>query len=109
MKDGSEENRVGMGPSGRQAKTRGVSLTLREQSLVDEFQELTGYGFTEQVRQGVLAKLPAAIQLLRDMSEAGMAPGEFPPTQEIVYVETEDEREALYHDSYVGVEEDRHA
>lgn len=88
------------GGSGRQAKTRGVSLSPGEQALVDEFERLTGLGFTEQVRHGVLARLPAAVELLRDMSEAGMTPGKWPLTQQVLHAETDEEREALYRDDY---------
>lgn len=87
---------------GRQARTRGVSLNPDEQALVDEFQELTGLGFTEQVRQGVIARLPAANQLLRDMRAAGMSPSESPLAQQVVHEESEAERKALYKDDFIG-------
>lgn len=90
--------------AGRQAQTRGVSLLPEEQQLVDRYRELTGLGLSEQVRQTLLAKLPAAIALLEDMVAAGLSPGGMPPTDQVIYAETEDERRALREDTYEPVD-----
>lgn len=86
--------------SGRRATTRGVSLSPREAALVDSFAALTGVGLTEQVRQTVLQRLPAAVAMLRDMQEAGMETAAPVMTERIVYAEGEDTRRALYEDSF---------
>ncbi|HEY8775452.1 MAG TPA: hypothetical protein VIM23_04665 [Gaiellaceae bacterium] len=92
------------GQEGRQARTRGVSLAPDEATLTQEFEELTGLGFTDQVRQSLLAKLPAAVALLKDMREAGMEPGKPLVVDQVVYAETADERRELYEDTYEPVE-----
>jgi hypothetical protein len=89
---------------GRKARTKGVSLSLAEQGLVDRFEELTGVGFTEQVRQGLLQRLPAVIALLEDMVNAGMDVTGRPVADRIVFAETAEERRALYEDSFEPVD-----
>jgi len=98
------KSRPTSGAAGRQARTRGVSLHPDEQALVERFEELTGLGFTEQVRQLMLAKLPAAVWALEEMATAGMEPGRRPLVDEIVYVEDAQERRARYEDSYEPVD-----
>jgi hypothetical protein len=85
---------------GRRAKTRGVSLSPHEAELVDEFQLLTGQGLTEQVRQSLLRKLPAAVALLKDMREADMEIGSPLVAEQVVYAETADDRRRLREDSF---------
>lgn len=91
-------------PVGRQARTRGVSLSPDEQGLTERFRELSGMGLSDQVRQTLVPKLPAAIQMLEDMRTAGLTPGESPLVEQVVYVESDDERRALREDSYEPVE-----
>ncbi len=86
--------------SGRKAQTRGVSLSPREAELVDEFAELSGLGLTEQVRQNVIRRLPAAVALLRDMHAAGMDIGAPVIAERVVYAESGSARRALYEDSF---------
>ena len=88
------------GARGRQARTRGVSLRPEEHALIERFEELTGLGFTEQVRELMLAKLPAAVWALEEMVKAGIEPGRRPLVDEILYVEDPQERRARYEDSY---------
>jgi hypothetical protein len=85
---------------GRQARTRGVSLSPDEQMLIERFRELSGMGLSDQVRQTLVPKLPAAIQMLEDMRSAGMTPGESPLAEQVLYVESDEERRALREDSY---------
>jgi hypothetical protein len=75
-------------------------MSPAEQELVDRFRALTGSGLSEQVRQALLAKLPAAVAMLEDMLAAGLSPGELPPTEQVVYVETDAERRALREDTF---------
>ena len=89
---------------GRQARTRGVSLSPEEQVLIERFRELSGMGLSDQVRQTLVPKLPAAIQMLEDMRNAGMTPGERPLGEQVVYLESDEERRALRGDSYEPVE-----
>jgi hypothetical protein len=90
--------------SGRQARTRGVSMSPDEQALIERFRELSGMGFSEQVRQTLVPKLPAAIQLLEDMRAAGMTPGESPLVEQVVFAESDEERRALREDTYEPIE-----
>jgi hypothetical protein len=89
---------------GRKAQTRGVSLSPREAELVDAFAELSGLGLTEQVRQNVIRRLPAAVALLRDMQAAGMDIGAPVLAERVVYAESESARRALYEDSFESEE-----
>jgi hypothetical protein len=86
--------------SGRKAQTRGVSLSPREAQLVDRFAELSGLGLTEQVRQNVIRRLPAAVALLQDMREAGMDIDAPVLAERVVYAESDTTRHALYEDSF---------
>ena len=86
--------------AGRKAQTRGVSLSPREAELVDAFAGLSGLGLTEQVRQNVIRRLPAAVALLRDMQAAGMDIGAPAIAERVVYAESESGRRALYEDSF---------
>jgi hypothetical protein len=62
-------------------------------------------GLSDQVRQTLIPKLPAAIQMLEDMRSAGMTPGESPLVEQVVvYVESDEERRTLREDSYEPVE-----
>ncbi len=70
-----------------------------EQALIERFEELTGLGFTDQVRRLMLAKLPAAVWALEEMAKAGMEPGR-PLVDEVVYVESAQERRDRHADSY---------
>ena len=90
--------------SGRKARTKGVSLSPDEQGLVNRFEELTGVGFTDQVRQGLLQRLPSVIALLEDMVEAGMDVTGRPVADQVVFAETAEERRALYEDSFEPVD-----
>lgn len=90
--------------SGRQARTRGVSLGPDEQALIERFRELSGMGLSDQVRQTLMPKLPAAIQLLEDMRAAGMTPGESPLVEQVVFAESDEERRAPREDTYEPVE-----
>lgn len=92
--------------TGRKAQTRGVSLSPREAELVDAFARLTGLGLTEQVRQNVIRRLPAAVALLEDMQQAGMEIGAPVVAERVVYAESDAARRALYEDSF-EVEEAR--
>lgn len=89
---------------GRQARTRGVSLSPDEQRLVERFREISGMGLSDQVRQALLSRLPAAIALLEDMRAAGMTPGEAPLADQIIYAESEAERQRLREDTYEPVD-----
>ena len=91
-------------PGGRQARTRGVSLSPEEQALIESFRELSGMGLSDQVRQTLVPKLPAAIQLLEDMRSAALTPGESPLVEQVVYAESDEERRALREDTYEPVE-----
>jgi hypothetical protein len=86
--------------SGRKAQTRGVSLSPREVELVDAFARLTGLGLTEQVRQSVIARLPAAVALAQDMQEAGMDIAAPFMAERVVYAESDADRRALYADGF---------
>jgi hypothetical protein len=88
----------------RQERTSGVSLTPDEQILVERFRELSGMGLSEQVRQTLLPKLPAAIQILEEMRRAGMRPGEAPLAEQVIYIESDEERRSLRQDGYEPVE-----
>lgn len=88
---------------GRQARTKGVSLSPEELQLVQRFEDLTGLGFTDQVRSSLLTKLPASIAIVEDMKEAGMTIGPL-PLDVIVYAETADERQKLYAHTFEPVE-----
>lgn len=88
---------------GRQARTRGVSVSPEEAELISAFEELTGLGFTDQVRQSLFSKLPAAVALLQEMRAAGMETGRL-PIEQVVYAESLDERQRLYSDTYAPVE-----
>jgi len=90
--------------TGRQAQTRGVSLSPREAELVDTFAGLTGWGLTEQVRHNVIRRLPAAIAMLEDMKQAGMDIDAPAVAERVVYVESADDRRALYEDSFQSEE-----
>src|SRR6266496_2200331 len=85
--------------TGRKAQTRGVSLSPREAELVDAFAQLTGLGLTEQVRQNVIRRLPAAVAMLQDMQKAGMEIGAPVVAERVVYAETDSERRSLYEHS----------
>jgi hypothetical protein len=89
---------------GRQARTRGVSLSPGERRLVDRFRQLSGMGLSDQVRHALLSRLPAAIQLLEDMRAAGMTPGETPLAEQVIYAESEGERRGLREDTYEPVD-----
>jgi hypothetical protein len=97
---------VGDKKTGRRAQTRGVSLSPREAELVDAFANLTGLGLTEQVRQNVIRRLPAAVALLQDMEKAGMDIGAPTIRERIVYAEGDTERRGLYEHSF-GAEDVR--
>lgn len=86
--------------TGRKAQTRGVSLSPREAELVDAFADLTGLGLTEQVRHSVIRRLPAAVALLQDMQQAGMALDAPVMAERIIYAESEADRRVLYEDSF---------
>lgn len=86
--------------TGRKAQTRGVSLSPREAELVDAFAQLTGLGLTEQVRQNVIRRLPAAVAMLQDMKTAGMEIGALGIAERVVYAETDGERRGLYEHSF---------
>ena len=86
--------------TGRKAQTRGVSLSPREAELVDAFAQLTGLGLTEQVRQNVIRRLPAAVTMLQDMQKAGMEIGPLGIAERVVYAETDSERRGLYEHSF---------
>jgi hypothetical protein len=90
--------------SGRQSKTRGVSLSETEAQLVDRFAELSGIGFTEQVRKNLMIRLPAAVALLEDMRASGMELDPGVVQDQVVYVQTEDERRKLREDTFVSAE-----
>ena len=94
----------GNNEEGRQARTRGVSLSPGEQRLVERFRALSGLGLSDQVRHALLSRLPAAIQLLEDMRAAGMTPGETPLADQVIYAESEGERRALREDTYEPVD-----
>lgn len=85
--------------TGRQARTKGVSVSPEEADLVTEFESLTGLGFTDQVRQSLFSKLPAAVALIRDMKAAGMET-KCLPIEQVVYAETAEERQRLYEDTF---------
>lgn len=87
---------------GRQARTKGVSLSPEELRLVERYEELTGLGFTDQVRRTLLARLPASIAVVEDMLEAGMTIGPL-PTDYVLYSETAEEREKLYRHTFEPV------
>jgi hypothetical protein len=95
---------VGGKGTGRTAQTRGVSLSPREAELVDAFAQLTGLGLTEQVRQNVIRRLPAAVALLEAMQQAGMDIGAPVVAERVVYAESDAERRALYVDSFEAEE-----
>ena len=86
--------------TGRKAQTRGVSLSPREAELVDAFAQLTGQGLTEQVRQNVIRRLPAALAMLQDMQKAGMEIAALGIAERVVYAETGSERRSLYEHSF---------
>lgn len=89
--------------AGRQTRTRGVSLSAREAQLVDRFAELSGLGFTEQVRQNVLSRLPAAVALMEDIRTSGMEINPSLATDQIVYAQTDEERRELRQDTFPTV------
>jgi hypothetical protein len=93
---------------GRQARTKGVSLSPEELELVQRYEELTGLGFTDQVRHTLLAKLPASVAIVEDMVEAGMTVGPL-PTDYVVYAETADERRRLYEHTFEPIKERQEA
>ncbi len=88
---------------GRQARTKGVSLSPSELQLVQRYEELTGLGFTEQVRHTLLSKLPASIAIVEDMVAAGMTVDAL-PTEYVIYAETAEERQRLYEHTFEPVE-----
>lgn len=88
---------------GRQARTKGVSLSPEELQLVQQYEDLTGLGFTDQVRNTLLAKLPAAVAIVQDMLAAGMTVGPL-PTDYVVYAETAEERRRLYEHTFEPIE-----
>ncbi|MCP9491009.1 MAG: hypothetical protein MSC31_14220 [Solirubrobacteraceae bacterium MAG38_C4-C5] len=77
-----------------------MSLSPSEAELVDTFAELSGLGLTEQVRQNVIRRLPAAVALLQAMQEAGMHIGAPGMAERVVYAESDSARRALYEDSF---------
>jgi len=83
----TSEQRRASGAPGGQARMRGVSLHPEEQALIERFEELTGLGFTDQVRQLMLAKLPAAVWALEEMGKAGLEPGRRPLVDDAIYME----------------------
>ena len=87
---------------GRQAQTKGVSLSRDELALVQRYEELTGLGFTDQVRHTLLAKLPASIAIVEDMLASGMTVTAL-PTEYVIYAETADERRKLYEHTFKPV------
>jgi hypothetical protein len=98
-----EEATVSKKDEGRQARTKGVSLSPEELQLVQRYEELTGLGFTDQVRHTLLSKLPASIAIVEDMVEAGMTIGPL-PTEYVIYAETAEERQKLYQHTFEPVE-----
>jgi hypothetical protein len=79
-------------------------LSPDEQALIERFRELSGMGLSDQVRQTLVPKLPAAIQLLEDMESAGLTPGESPLVEQVIFAESDEERRALREDTYEPVE-----
>jgi hypothetical protein len=98
-----EEARMPKKEEGRQARTKGVSLSPEELELVQQYEELTGQGFTDQVRNSLLTKLPAAVAIVQDMLASGMTVGPL-PTDYVVYSETADDRRRLYEHTFEPVE-----
>jgi len=94
---------MAMKDDGRQARTKGVSLSPEELQLVQRYEELTGLGFTDQVRHTLLSKLPASIAIVEDMLEAGMTIGAL-PTEYVLFTESTQERQRLYTDTFEPVE-----
>lgn len=98
-----EEAGMSAKTQGRQARTKGVSLSREELQLVERYEELTGLGFTEQVRQTFLSTLPASVAIVEDMVAAGMTVGPL-PTVVALYAESAEERQKLYQHTFESVE-----
>lgn len=70
-----------------------VSITPDEVALLERFTELSGVELTDLVRTNIIANLDAAIWLMNETREAGMAPRTEVPTSWDVELPPADRRD----------------